>query len=301
MSTKIEHTAQAVLELRKAEIERHEADAKAWEHARTAAGPKTGDWAFASNTAETEAMAAVQRWHRERRTPTLVVSGPNGRGKSVAAARWAGRARAMFLVVTELEREGWTGGELAQMASASRALVLDNVGSERGRSRDHVTALICERHDRGVPTLITTTLLYGKGPDDPVTFASWYPESVGSRITLGFRHVLGDELRCEKDAKPDLAGIRASHTIMMAARRCRWAADGRLEPDEAAAVVEALRALLGVSPEEAEAKAAEVAQRHLDGLAFLERAHADFQRQAVAEVDARVRRIRNLAAGGEVG
>lgn len=300
MGHDMKHTAQAILELRAKEIERHVANAKAWERARELAGPAAGDWAFADDTAKTQAMAAVQRWHRERKTPTLVVSGPNGRGKTIAAARWIGRTGGVFMRADDLGREGWDGGELAHDAMHAGHLVIDDMGSERGRARDHVTAILCARHDRGAPTLVTTVLLPGEGPNDPVTFASWYPESVASRITLGFRHVLGDELRCEKNAEPDLTGIRSSHTIMMASRRCRWAATGRLEPDEAAAAVDALRSLLSVPPDEVETKAAEVERRHVDGLAFLRSAHAEFQRRAVAVTDERVRRIGNAAASGDV-
>lgn len=301
MGHDIKHKAQALLELRAREIERHAADAKAWGRARELAGPAAGDWAYADNTAKTKAMEAVHRWHRERKTPTLVISGPNGRGKSIAAVRWLGRTGGVFMRADDLGREGWDGGDIARDAMHASHLVIDDMGSERGRARDHVTAILCARHDRGAPTLVTTVLLFGEGPEDPVTFASWYPESVASRITLGFRHVTGDELRCEKNAEPDLTGIRASHAIALEARRCRWAADGRAAEPEASTALEALCGLLGVTAAEVEAKAAEVAQRHLDGVAYLEAVQAELQRKAVEIADARCLRLRNAAAGGEVG
>lgn len=281
-----EHSAQALLHLHARAIRHAEVIVQSHTHARIEAGGRIADWAFADNAVDSDPVTKLRLWvTRKHRPVTLTVSGPNGRGKTVAAAKWVGRMGGMFLRGDALGREDWTGGRVARRAVTATHLVIDDFGSERGRAREHINALISERFDAGRLTLVTTTLPFGSSHEDAGTIMAEYPGSVHSRMSAGFMAIQGVDLR--SDAEPDLTGITRALELTRAAETCRRLRS--LGKSDRWAATERLSQLLGtkVDAPEVVSKASDLAARRDAATATLDDFAADMVRKATDIADKR--------------
>jgi len=145
----------------------------------------------------TPAMEAARRMLDDPARLTLVLSGPAGDGKTVAAVRWLTRAarrpiltsetgqswewdpRTRFAPVFDLERKArsWDPQDKGWMDDlrTCRALVIDDLGAETGDIRGTLTALVYERCRQQLRTVITTNL-------DPKAFSAKYEDRNVDRL-----------------------------------------------------------------------------------------------------------------------
>ena len=157
---------------------------------------------------ETEAVRVARRLRDDPRLLVLILSGPPGVGKSIAAAGWADepttrrewdphlfaaethsvgafrerRMTSMFVSAFELVRHGtWGDGEAFwDEARETDRLVLDDLGTEpldaKGRAFANIADVLTTRHAEQRKTLITTNL-----PRD--AFRARYLVDDGGRLT----------------------------------------------------------------------------------------------------------------------
>lgn len=176
--------AQVATPEHRARLERHEAARRA-QAARALASlaeardvPGDDDLravALADEPPETPALAAFRaavEWRRGRRCGCVaVVGGPRGTGKSCALAWVVVRSEvtALFLQapeVTACPRNGFSESEARWQRWLSVPLLgLDDLGTETG-DPEAITALLWQRYDRGLRTLVTTNL--GRDGDEGV-------------------------------------------------------------------------------------------------------------------------------------
>ncbi|MBN1772469.1 MAG: hypothetical protein JXB32_14465 [Deltaproteobacteria bacterium] len=99
---------------------------------------------------------------RRHRRGVLVLMGPTGTGKSVAAAAWAWDLRGAFWRAEEIQAsDPFDRAGVAAVLNA-RALVVDDLGTEyddaHGYWRTRLDALFARRFDADLPTVVTTNL-----------------------------------------------------------------------------------------------------------------------------------------------
>jgi len=135
---------------------------------------------------------------------TIVLYGPTGSGKSVAAARWlcfnenAGEDSTLWLPAPKLDSIPIWGPELGR-AKAVDALVIDDLGYEKSKKGiDSAEAIIWDRHHNERPTVITTNLTSEEAEDR-------YNQRTIKRIN---QH--GAWLLCNRVLRPDNSNRRTT-------------------------------------------------------------------------------------------
>ena len=108
------------------------------------------------------ALTAAICWAKERRVGTLVLSGPVGRGKTVAAARYALSTTAAWCHAPLLALHDW-GGAAKRVHALIDAhhLVLDELGgagTTSGPAVARIASVLSARHAACRPTVVTTNL-----------------------------------------------------------------------------------------------------------------------------------------------
>lgn len=166
------------------------------------------------------ALGYFTAWAARGRQGTMVLASPTGRGKTVAAV-WAcleqgdGARFVRCPTLGELGFDQAAQGLLRQL-SRVRFLVLDELGREAayGPTPGRIADLIGDRHDKGLPTMITTNLV-PRHDDQALSFGQRYGVHLLDRIEHGggfWAPVGGESLR--NSPPPD-------HTD--ATRQCRVA------------------------------------------------------------------------------
>lgn len=278
--------AQAIIELGAESIGASRSIARAWAHAKETAGEALAASAFGDHVQQSQARQRIADWAKDYRTPTLVISGGNDSGKSVAATRWAGYVGGMWLRADDLERVSWSGGTIASLAVQARDLVIDDLGTDTHRAREHICSIICTRHDHNLRTLITTALAWGdsgakKTGDDKKnrgTLLGEYPDSVISRIGAGWRPVTESVIGRKSAATPSLDQVRRAILIERAATRCEHAATTGQDME----AIDELIALLGLDPDAVAARTEEVERRWADEIGFLEQSLRELRAEGKA-------------------
>lgn len=128
----------------------------------------------------------------------LVLAGPPGVGKSVAAAYAIRRYRGTWVRASQIGKAQGFDGEakaLLYRLRNTRLLVIDDVGAENVTdfSRSALEDLVGERYDDGVRTILTTNL-------DAKTFKATYTARLCDRIAgeQAFHWVAGKSMRGAK-------------------------------------------------------------------------------------------------------
>lgn len=107
---------------------------------------------------ESTALLAV----REMRGTFLVLVGPTGTGKTVAAAWWAWTRRGRVVKASRLARMSWYDEARVDALIGAPALVVDELGTEcddaKGVWRSRLDELCDARYDARRPTVITSNL-----------------------------------------------------------------------------------------------------------------------------------------------
>ncbi len=127
---------------------------------------------------DTDALRAV----RAMRGTFLVLAGPTGTGKTVAAAWWAWKRRGRFVKASRIARMSWYDEARVDALLSAPALVVDELGTEcddgKGVWRSRIDELFDARYDAALPTVITTNLPEGTMVGGTRTLSGL----VGSRI-----------------------------------------------------------------------------------------------------------------------
>jgi DNA replication protein DnaC len=126
---------------------------------------------------QTPFLAHVRAWHEQTARPILVLSGPQGRGKTLCAAWVLGDHGGRYVGVEDFvrlaaARWGAEASRFIDLASA-HTLVLDDVGRESTENAERVRAALVElvdkRRGERMRTIITTNL-------SAKDFATTYPD-----------------------------------------------------------------------------------------------------------------------------
>ena len=95
----------------------------------------------------------------------LVLVGPPGTGKSIAACSWCWAKRGLFYRAAEINRMSWFQNDEIDQLSTYPNLVIDDLGAEydneRGNWRSKLDAIINERYDRGANAATVITSNFG--------------------------------------------------------------------------------------------------------------------------------------------
>jgi DNA replication protein DnaC len=165
------------------ERESVEAEKRRLEHALSRV-PRKVRRVLEGELAQTGALAAAESFDGE----ILVLSGPPGCGKTVAAGRWFVQqydGGGEFITASQLERVGRYGEELDKLGSV-RCLVIDDLGNEyldqKGSFASLLDGLINERYSNERGTVIATNL-------SAEEFKQRYGERIADRIRGAGRFV----------------------------------------------------------------------------------------------------------------
>lgn len=133
----------------------------------------------------TEAMRAVvaaQSWQRLNRLPfLLVLSGVPGCGKTVALARWIADSNSGCFVraseIAQTPRNDWSENSAKwKRWSIVRKLAVDEFGLEERAVGARLNALLCDRFDNGLETILATNA------DEQTVIESLFDPRLASRV-----------------------------------------------------------------------------------------------------------------------
>jgi len=144
---------------------------------------------------EAPAIKALDSWSEDRNI--LVIAGPIGVGKTIAAVLWLqanGGRRPLFMRASAFEARGRYDHDTRQAWERSTGFVLDDLGVEYTDARGNFAALLDELVDLytgGHAGLVITTNL------DASKFRERYGERVASRIVKfgNWRNIRGEDRR----------------------------------------------------------------------------------------------------------
>lgn len=232
---RVSELAQALLSVHAKAIRAAKTDADAHAHATRVVGGRLASWAFADNREQTPAMEAVAEWHKGD-VPILVLHGPHDIGKTVAATRWAGRTRAVFVRASTLGR-----APLKRPQQRATNMVIDALTADRNSAT--AASLLRERSAEGLRTLVTTAIPLGGGAAAG-TITSEYPAPVVDMLAAGW-------ISLPPTAPPArdslTAGIDRAKRIAAALPDCEFAASGVVVGGIGRHAVTLLAEALGVS------------------------------------------------------
>ncbi len=158
------------------------------------------------------ALTAAIRWANEHRLGTLVLSGPVGRGKTVAAARYALSTNAAWCHAPLLALHAWEGAAKRIHALVdAHHLVLDEVGGTGttiGPAVARVASVLSARHAAGRPTIVTTNL-------PQVEFAQIYDgtQDLDASRLLDRINDAGSWTFCDREPDPTTRQARGSFRL----------------------------------------------------------------------------------------
>lgn len=120
--------------------------------------------ALSPDLAPTRAFDAIRDWagdsRRSPKTGILVLSGPVGVGKTVAAARYALKTRAVWANAPDLGMEDYArAARMVERLIAAPAVVIDEIGGPGATGQAGIARLsnvIVQRHAAGRPVVATT-------------------------------------------------------------------------------------------------------------------------------------------------
>ena len=212
-----------------------------------------------------EAERALLAWRPSRSRWCIVLSGPTGLGKTIAAARYVADRGGAMLAATEADRWGYGGRVEMFAAETDPWLLVDDLGDEKTKpGAGNLETLLCAREYAGRPTLITTTMSPGAMLERS--------DHLASRLRSHFR-VLAVPKRSDRrtDVAPFNRGIDKQFAIADLADTVRMVAAGTLDPEHDGGAVEQLAEKVGIDLTCAKFRAAVLATR---------------ERQAALEVEA---------------
>lgn len=187
-----------------------------------------------------EAERALLGWRLSRARWCLVLSGPTGLGKTIAAARYVADRGGSMVRATDADRWGYGGGEALRAAETAAWLLVDDMGDEKTKpGAGNLETLLCSREAAGRPTVITTTM----APADLVERS----DHLASRLRPHFR-MLDAEAQADRrtDVAPFNRGIARQFLIADLADAARMVASGTLDPGCDNGAVERLAAEVGI-------------------------------------------------------
>lgn len=144
------------------------------------------------------ALTAAIDWAKAKHHGTLVLSGSVGRGKTVAAARYALSTMAAWCHAPLLALDEWSSAaKRVEALLESHHLVMDEVGgpgTTTGMAVARISAILSARHAAERPTIVTTNL-----PEQE--FAKIYDGVESSKSRLIDRiNDAGSWITCKRDA-----------------------------------------------------------------------------------------------------
>ena len=157
------------------------------------AGVPTAVQNYARSPRPTEALSLVSVWTQSE-ARWLVLSGPTGIGKSVAAAhavvlaghgRWLDVWTACRASDGKRDRNDRT---LWERCETTRLLIVDDLGTEDAETRDRMTRTLVARDNAGMRTIVTTNLA-------PPDLARMYDRRLIDRIATSIHAIAQGSLR----------------------------------------------------------------------------------------------------------
>lgn len=119
-------------------------------------------WGDTSPLRETPAYVKAEEWASQLRTGALVLEGAVGCGKTVAAAHYAYRRSSDWCYAPKLGMISIAeSSAVVSKLVRARSLVLDDLGSQGSTKPfaiERIVSILHARHERMVPTVITTNL-----------------------------------------------------------------------------------------------------------------------------------------------
>ena len=179
-----------------------------------------------SEFVETEAMGVSRKW-RTFTSGTLILYGPTGSGKSLAAARWCFERQGHWLSAPRFAMDGFPQAAQTLRQRSRGPLVVDDVGAEGTTSdvgTERIIALLNDRTAHAQVTVITTNL-------GPVHLKRALRQRWADRMEED-----GEFHRCNQDslrgkAKP--AGynwVKRAHAVVRGYTAARRIVDGKASP-----------------------------------------------------------------------
>lgn len=219
--------AAAALSLATVKIEEAQDITRRWSLVAKAYGEGLADWTIAENRSHSAADAAMASWGES--SPTLVIAGPPGHGKSVTCAAWGGRMGAHMVRASDVDAWPWGGGEAASKLRNADALVVDDLGREDPRSQglEVMINALAARHDAGRRTIVSAMIGRNSAGE---RYAGHWLDRVG-RWWLGLRDV-GSMRECTE--VPQTRALARARQLLGLAERAMLVQAGTLEDPQAA-------------------------------------------------------------------
>lgn len=245
MTSQLVH-ARALLEAGAVKLERTRRHVNGYRAIASSLGDNVARWAYADCGDEldghripSDSERALTKWRPSPADWCIVLSGPTGRGKTIAAARYVADRGGVMIRATDADRWGFGGGERLRELEHVRLLLIDDIGDEKTKPGvDNLSTLISNRGAAGRTVVATTTW----SPDDVKARGDHFT----SRLRPHFRPVGLTEPDRRSKIAPLQRGIMRAFEVVGWEPRLRMVADGTLVGVDAATVLGKAAELLGI-------------------------------------------------------
>jgi hypothetical protein len=242
-------TAAALLTLTKHKRERAAGHVASFKRIQSQLGDDVAAWAYADKgigpglRAPCATATELAKWDPSAGDWCRVISGSQGTGKSVTAARYVAEHGGMMVSAVSADAWGFGGGRPLLAAMEAPWLLIDDLGESKTRPGDgNLGTLIAERYaKRSRCYLVITTVL------TPEQIEQRYGENVSSRLRPHIIQLFARETADRRGTTPPvLTGFNREMEIAWYGERVEYAAAGVLELGAATEAITRLAEVTGV-------------------------------------------------------